>query len=308
MASTRIHPRTAKSAAVQAEAFEARFPRLRLASFKFEGRDGDILFSVAGSGDELIHAGFLTRCMIDAMPRGGVKRFYPRYSDGAGIYGTVRRIESGFRVTVYMTSRDILGVFRTLRETWGLKAKGHENAAAFAAVFPGLHLINQPVFENNTFTLWIQGHAAGNFLRAGFLTQAMIDAVDGDVRDKYFKQFPDEHSHTDVERMPANMGYKLQVYFGKDTQGLGAIVRKLFLKEQEPARPTRLAFCESMLETVVECTRGRHPYYPNAFPAESLARIRSHVSAILHELKDRSTPDAPRPSHLRLAVDNTVQP
>jgi hypothetical protein len=68
-----------------------------------------------------------------------------------------------------------------------------------------------------------------------------------------------------------------------------------------------LDFCSSLLDVLDLCARGDHPSYPDAFPVESLHRIRSHVSAIRHELRDRSAPAAARPSHLRLVVNNSQE-
>ena len=81
----------------------------------------------------------------------------------------------------------------------------------------------------------------------------------------------------------------------------------------ERDRPTRLSFCDSMLDALVGSADGRHPYYPDALPTESLARVRDHAAAILREVRHaaRLCTDAPsskaaRPSHLRLVVDNEV--
>jgi hypothetical protein len=73
-------------------------------------------------------------------------------------------------------------------------------------------------------------------------------------------------------------------------------------EQDEPARPNRIGFSRSLLDMIVTIASGDHRYYPDALPTQSLSRIRSHVAAILIEIRGARLR---KPSHLRLIVDNT---
>jgi hypothetical protein len=85
-----------------------------------------------------------------------------------------------------------------------------------------------------------------------------------------------------------------------------------FVRQCAPPEPVktsaeRLEFCESLLNMILQCARGEHPSWPDALPLDAQARIEGRIDTIFAELQ-RYVPTAPpRPSHLRLVVDNEVR-
>jgi hypothetical protein len=61
-----------------------------------------------------------------------------------------------------------------------------------------------------------------------------------------------------------------------------------------------------MLDMIMQCARGDHPSWPKAMPAETQCLIERHVDAIRESFRrNGSKRTAPRPSFLRLVIDNT---
>jgi hypothetical protein len=77
-------------------------------------------------------------------------------------------------------------------------------------------------------------------------------------------------------------------------------------KKSSKVELSRAYFCTTMLNTVVRCARGDHPSWPESMSAEALCLIERHVDAIREGFRrDGSKRTAPRPSFLRLVIDNT---
>jgi hypothetical protein len=106
-------PQTAEASAVRL-AFETKFPRLRLVSFRSWPKADAIIFSVAGAGKDLIDAKFLTQAMLDRLPRCGVKDFASHQ---------VFKTKSGFRTSLILRYDEALSLLsaEVLREAWGPK-------------------------------------------------------------------------------------------------------------------------------------------------------------------------------------------
>lgn len=68
--------------------------------------------------------------------------------------------------------------------------------------------------------------------------------------------------------------------------------------------PDRARFLIDMLDSVLNSAGGQHPWWPQGYSPDALARIRGHLDSVAAELrKDPAAPLA-RPSHLRLIIDN----
>lgn len=295
-------PQTAEVSAAKA-ALESRFPRLRLVNLETNVESTFATFSIAGSGEDLIEAGLLTQCMIDALPRCGVKNFGSRDPYCTGIYCTVNRIDGGFRVRAYVDEADLFGVFVRLREAFGLKSKHFEGGAAFSALFPGLQIIRDPWQDGAALRVYIAGRETEDFVRAGFATQAMFDAVAGDDPNEYnehFFRFPDEHSETTLERLLGGQGYRLDACLGRDAQGVGETVHKLFLKKREPVTAADYLQAAAVpMTNLFELTAH--------FPPKLAMEVRGRLASIKDLLGKEITRlgSLPRPQHLRLVVDRT---
>lgn len=295
----KVRPQSAEARKI---AFAAQFPRLRLVSSNLQQLAGSsvVSFTVDGSGDDLIHAGILTQSMIAALPRCGVKHFGTHYPESAGIYCRVQRIAARYRIRAHFGEEEVFGVVATLREIWGVIDRV-EGAAAFAAVFPGLHLIRK-LFGSH-FAIILAGQR-DDLIRAGFVNQAMLDKVRGFHRTAYFQD-----SDTEVQRHQANHGYLVETSFRKDERGLGTIVRDIFLKfeAEEPAKkrdPRRMTLArvqEYGFSLDYMCDG-----LAKIFPPDVASEIREHARAIkAHLERTEARLERPeRPSHLRLVVDN----
>lgn len=78
------------------------------------------------------------------------------------------------------------------------------------------------------------------------------------------------------------------------------------LEESGKHELSRADFCTNMLDIIMQCARGDHPTWPEALPTETQCSIEWYVDALREKFRRSGNKRrAPRPSFLRLVIDNT---
>lgn len=155
-----------------------------------------------------------------------------------------------------------------------------------------------------------------SLMAVGALTPSMMES-----RKKYRKGdargLRDDHGNryflrpSAIKAEPGRVS--LRRYFSREISMEMPGVRELFPegipepeKESSKDEPSRADFCTTMLNMIMQCARGDHPSWPKAMPSETQCLIERHIDAIRERFRcNGGKRSAPRPSFLRLVVDNT---